>query len=1245
MKRFARYYLPFAAVVVLITLGLGQILSRAELDKLKVHEASYLAAAREVLLSALKTPLDHLRGLEREPQVQQALSSSPPQDRSLMAQQLLTLLYRNPAYEQARWLNAAGWEIARVSYGQDGAVIVPEADLRDRSTRHYYQQAIRLAPGQTYLSPVDLDVEQGVVDIPYRPILRLAIRLPVVEGRDQGLLVIDLLAQPLLDHLRRLAVTGREPHAMVLNPQGNWLMAPDPEDAWGIMFGRDTGLSSHHPTEWAAIRDQTEGQLLTPSGLWSWTTLAPGATYPEAQMVAEDWKLVTQIGAGELWDRQWPRWWPLLLIAACALALLALGVWLYLRQLGARERGQAELALAKEQRITAELDHMRLLMQEAETIAHLGAWEYLVATQATVWSPGECRIYGLDPTTPAPDYGAMLQRCIHPEDAARLDEAFSAALAAQAPFALEHRIRRPDGSERLVQDLAYPVLDDQGRLVRYVGATLDITERRQAELQLAATTRHLQALLDALPVAVAFTDGRDAGHIQANRTFFQWYEMAPGTEVSASAPEATAPGRQMRYFHAGQELEADALPLQRALSEGRATAALELEIVLPSGRRWISETTAVPIHDGEGEVIGGLAVLVDITARKHAEAALSDLNANLEREVAARTAELEAARAVADAASRAKSEFLAHMSHEIRTPLNAVLGQAQLLGREPLSADQRLMVQRLQTAGQSLLGIINDILDLSKLEAGQLRLEIRPFTLETLIAKLHSLLGPTAHAKGLDLRLAPPAEPVGPLLGDPLRLEQVLTNLVGNALKFTEQGEVVLRITPLAARDRRLGLRFAIQDTGIGIEPAALQRLFSPFTQADNSITRRFGGTGLGLSISKRLVEAMGGQIGVESTPGQGSTFWFEVTLPRAMGSEPAEPATAPPPPNAGPRLTGLHLLAVDDSSMNRDLVEMVLSHEGACVTLAVDGQQAVQILQASPAGFDAVLMDVQMPVMDGRTATRLIRRELGLTQLPVIALTAGVLAEEQRLIREAGADEVLAKPLDLELLVATLLRRIPAGRLRAGETPGAAPAGPPASLDAFPRIPGIDHDRAAQISGHDPTFFRTQLARLLSEAAGVGSACRQALAAGDRETAARRLHGLKGSAGNLGARDLMRAAGELELAIQHEAGDLDAGLAALDRQLGDLATASAPGLATDAAALLAATPAPPLDPDRLSLLREALRAHDLAASDHFEALAASLTAAWGVETSQALGQAIADRRFDEALVLLVWCQLSRMDR
>ncbi len=393
------------------------------------------------------------------------------------------------------------------------------------------------------------------------------------------------------------------------------------------------------------------------------------------------------------------------------------------------------------------------------------------------------------------------------------------------------------------------------------------------------------------------------------------------------------------------------------------------------------------------------------------------LNEQLEHKVEVRTAE-------ARAASAAKSEFLAQMSHEIRTPLNGVLGLAQVLSREPLAPNQRALVERIQASGQTLLMILNDILDFSKIEAGQLRIERRPFNLASVLTRIKNLLGPAARSKGLELRIAPPADPLGLLLGDGLRLEQVLVNLTGNAIKFTEQGVVTLTIQVLEASATDVWLRFEVRDTGIGLSSEALARLFTPFTQADAGITRRYGGTGLGLSICKRLMELMGGVIRVESQVGQGSLFWFELPFPRTAGESTPDPGPGPAPAwPAKPQLTGLQVLVVDDSAINREVVERALAQEGATVMLAADGQQAVQQLKARPEGFDAVLMDVQMPVLDGLTATRLIRSDLGLTALPILALTAGGLADQQAAAREAGANAVLTKPLDLEQLTTTLLR------------------------------------------------------------------------------------------------------------------------------------------------------------------------------------------------------------------------------
>ena len=630
-------------------------------------------------------------------------------------------------------------------------------------------------------------------------------------------------------------------------------------------------------------------------------------------------------------------------------------------------------------------------------------------------------------------------------------------------------------------------------------------------------------------------------------------------------------------------------------------------------------------------------------------AELQRINRGLEAEVTRRTAE-------AEAANTAKSEFLAHMSHEIRTPMNAVLGLAQLLGRERLSPNQAGMVARIQTAGQSLLGILNDILDFSKIEAGQLRLEARPFSLAILQAKLDSLMGPVARGKGLALTIQGPAAELGPLRGDALRLEQVLINLIGNAIKFTAAGEVSLTITRLdpaeaAAPDpATLLLRFAVQDSGIGIAPEALTRLFTPFTQADATTTRRFGGTGLGLSICKRLVELMDGVIGADSQPGQGSTFWFELPFSRARPDEVEDPAAPADPVPAGPRLPGLRLLAVDDSPLNRDLVERALTLEGARVSLAADGQQALQWLETRAQEVDAVLMDVQMPVMDGLTAMRRIRQDLGLSDLPLLALTAGVLAEQQAAARAAGADAVLAKPLDLDHLVTTLRARVgPAALARAAARaeidagpaatrPAAAATGAPAE---FPSIAGIDRVRAALSFDQDRDFFLLLLGRVLADVDTAVAEVRAALAQGDLETAILRVHSLRGNAGNLGALGIMASSAGLEAALQRDGQILDADLDRLDRQLADLAAASAPWLQAAAVSAqvqpTAPDPAPAacLDPASLEALRDALARHNLAAVDLFDELAPALAATLGAAATQALGAAIANLKFGAALANL----------
>ena len=542
---------------------------------------------------------------------------------------------------------------------------------------------------------------------------------------------------------------------------------------------------------------------------------------------------------------------------------------------------------------------------------------------------------------------------------------------------------------------------------------------------------------------------------------------------------------------------------------------------------WTLSRGKVVSRTPEGRAAWVMGISLDISAQKRIQEELERVNLELER----RTVE-------AESASQAKSRFLANMSHEIRTPLNAVLGMAQLLAAEAESPRQRQMLENIRSAGRTLLGILNDVLDLSRIEAGELRIDTHPFALNTVLEQVDSLLGSMARSKKLDWRVE--AVSLGDdLIGDSLRLEQVLVNLAGNAIKFTEQGEVNLRVLTLDETSRDIRLRFMVRDTGIGMEPQTLSRLFAPFSQADSSTKRRFGGSGLGLYISKLLIEQMGGRIGVESTPGQGSTFWFEIPFSRrARAPVPSLSKKAP----ASPGLAGACILVVDDSQINLDLIEQLLRRQGAVPILVSDGLQAIGQLRENPGRINAVLMDMQMPIMDGYEATRRIRGELKLTGLPVIAFSAGVLREEQRLMFDAGVNDFVAKPVDLDRLLVVLARWITSSAPPPPPPPvPAAMEPPPTSLgpSAFPLIAGIDSSRAERHFDGDPEFFLTLLGRFAIDLEGEVAGIEASLDQGDAQAARGRLHKLKGMAGNLGATELETATRQLEMAIKGGEADL----------------------------------------------------------------------------------------------------------
>jgi len=524
-----------------------------------------------------------------------------------------------------------------------------------------------------------------------------------------------------------------------------------------------------------------------------------------------------------------------------------------------------------------------------------------------------------------------------------------------------------------------------------------------------------------------------------------------------------------------------------------------------------TKTSISPVLDDNGAARSYVSLRTDITSNKLLEQ------------------QLMLARQAADEAALAKSQFLATMSHEIRTPMNAVLGMLKLLKGTGLNAAQLDYLGKTEYAAKSLLGLLEGILDFSRVEAGKLVLDAEPFRLCEMLRELEVILLANMGQKAVQLRFElDPNLPVL-LIGDALRLKQVLINLGSNALKFTSTGEVVVAVAVTATLADAATLKFSVSDTGIGIPADQQERIFDTFTQAEASTTRRFGGTGLGLAISQRLVALMGGELQVQSTPGVGSCFAFSVTLP-VETTVPSQPpvvgdicklASSREPQPLG--LAGMRILVVEDNLLNQQVAQGLLSREGALVSLADNGQQGVAAVAAANPAFDVVLMDLQMPVLDGLDATRIIRQELGFTALPIIAVSANVMAEDIAESLAAGMTDHVGKPFELSKLVAVLRRHAGWEDLAAPtqvsdraltQVPGSAPlvVGPPAQIDIA---------QALEWMGGDTALYRTFALGFVNDIASNADQLARHLARAEQRDAARLMHTLKGLARTVGAHQL----------------------------------------------------------------------------------------------------------------------------
>ncbi|MBS0375720.1 MAG: response regulator [Proteobacteria bacterium] len=890
----------------------------------------------------------------------------------------------------------------------------------------------------------------------------------------------------------------------------------------------------------------------------------------------------------------------------------------------ARQLTDGNVALhneVRERRVAeAQLRQSREFLEAAQAAGGIGVFDLDLDSQVLQGSASFFALQGIQPPNGKITQDQWLA-LVHPDDLEALVGAFTAAVASGGAYRAEYRLQRLDRTIRWVSS-AGRVLHSGGGARRIVGSTMDITERKQAELALAATEARLERAVRGT------SDGLVDLDLSRGRLWF-----APRVaELLGYRPEqlpSTVRGfaRLLAPGDFGRLLAATRMHLHQG-----AVHDVEFRIRDAAGAwQWL-RLRARAAHDAaSGAMIlsGSLQLVTD------------------RREQAA---ELERARAAAEQASRAKSEFLANMSHEIRTPINGVIGMTHVLLDTPLSDSQRECVEIVRSSGEALLALVNDILDFSKIEAGKMELEHIDFDARTVVDDALGSVALAALGKDLELVADVTERVPAAVHGDPGRLRQCLINLLSNAVKFTERGHVAVEVDAAADGEATL-LTFTVSDTGIGIPADRLDRLFREFSQVDSSTTRHYGGSGLGLSIVKRLAELMGGQVGVTSSAGAGSRFWFTVRLAaRATAPAPLPAPTATPvlvldgqplaaralarelaaagcratvaadetafgaalatlPPDAiamidvrllsgalaelltrarhgagAPRFvllaplglaaappagfdamlskpvrrqqlraclaglaaaaptaqsdsapvasgSGLRVLLVEDNAVNRRVAEHQLRKLGCLVSVACNGIEAVEAALAG--GVDLVLMDCQMPLLDGFDATRQIRqREPAGQRLPIIALTANALAGDRDSCLAAGMDDYLSKPLEPAALAASLARWAPPGMRALTPAPASAAGAEPA--DAAP----VDLAALAVLTEGDAGFERELIEVFIASGDSALAALVAALAGGDLGELRRQAHALKGASANLRARPLAARAEELEAAAV--AGDLD---------------------------------------------------------------------------------------------------------